>query len=364
MTYVDPTALALCIIFPFLSIVAVIARFRARTLQKVKLSADDWLVIPALRTLCMVRELIKSYPFGPLLRSAGAVKADLGQHISLDDKGFAVNGPKLVALEKMTYITPILASIALGCARWSVLMLYYRIFNTRVFRRSVYVMSALNLGWIIAFVFVFVFRCTPITEVWTSQQGQRKHCIKIQSNYAYATSSIILDVMVLSMPWPVIWKLHMPFRQKIAVTAIFMLGAIVTAAGIGKCVSFYTLGGILAKNHDLTYDEAPTFYWTVPECSLAVVCACLPTLRPIFHGLTPISLITSMRSLLSRRTFRSSNASRNATSTYESGWIDVGSYPDESRVGIARVKTDQNSTKSSATEVEMHDLERGHSALR
>jgi hypothetical protein len=48
MTRVDPKALALCIIFPFLSVVAVIARFRARSLQKVRLAADDWVVIPAL----------------------------------------------------------------------------------------------------------------------------------------------------------------------------------------------------------------------------------------------------------------------------------------------------------------------------
>jgi len=48
MTRVDPTALALCIIFPFLSIVAVIARFRARSIQKNRLAADDWVVIPAL----------------------------------------------------------------------------------------------------------------------------------------------------------------------------------------------------------------------------------------------------------------------------------------------------------------------------
>jgi hypothetical protein len=125
----------------------------------------------------------------------------------------------------MTYITPIVASVALGCARWSVLLLYYRIFETRIFRFSVYVMSALNLGWIISFLFVFIFRCTPIEQVWKQQQGQRKHCIGIESNYAYAVSSVVLDVLVLSMPLPMIWRLHMQLRQKIAVTGIFMLGA-------------------------------------------------------------------------------------------------------------------------------------------
>jgi len=86
-------------------------------------------------------------------------------------------------------------------------------------------MSALNLGWIVAFLFVFIFRCTPITKVWKQQQGERKHCIGIESNYAYAVSSVVLDILVLSMPWPIVWKLHMPTRQKIAVTGIFMLGA-------------------------------------------------------------------------------------------------------------------------------------------
>lgn len=175
------------------------------------------------------------------------MKADLGQHISLDDKGFAVNGSKLVALEKvkplflppipivheqwlivieqMIYVTPILAGIALGCSRLSVLLLYHRIFETRIFWLSVYFMSAINISWIVSFVFVFIFRCTPITQVWMAQQGERKHCIGIQSNYAYAVSSVILDFMVLSLPWPMIWKLRMQTRQKIAVMAIFMLGA-------------------------------------------------------------------------------------------------------------------------------------------
>jgi hypothetical protein len=124
----------------------------------------------------------------------------------------------------MAYITPVLAAIGLGCARWSVLLLYYRIFETRSFRYAVYVMSALNLGWMIAFVFGFIFQCIPVDQVWKSQHGKRKHCIGIDANYAYAVSSVILDVLTLSMPWPMIWRLHMQLKKKIAVTGIFLLG--------------------------------------------------------------------------------------------------------------------------------------------
>jgi hypothetical protein len=47
MGFVDPKALALCIVFPILSIAAVAARFWSRKIQKQTLGADDWLIVPA-----------------------------------------------------------------------------------------------------------------------------------------------------------------------------------------------------------------------------------------------------------------------------------------------------------------------------
>jgi hypothetical protein len=63
---------------------------------------------------------------------------------------------------------------------------------------------------------------------------------------------------------------------------------------------------------------------------------------------------------LTLTSLRTSNASRNVTSTYESGWIDGQSHGNESTVGISKVRTGQGSVKSSTTEVEMNDLETGH----
>ena len=48
-------------------------------------------------------------------------------------------------------------------------------------------------------------------------------------------------------------------------------------------------------------------YWTVPETCIAVVCACLPTLRPIFISMSPESIIGSIRSALSLRSLGGSN---------------------------------------------------------
>lgn len=48
MTTVDPKALVLCIVFPLLAIAAVVARLRAKSLQKGKLESDDYVILPAL----------------------------------------------------------------------------------------------------------------------------------------------------------------------------------------------------------------------------------------------------------------------------------------------------------------------------
>lgn len=94
----------------------------------------------------------------------------------------------------------------------------------------------------------------------------------------------------------------------------------IVAVSIGKAHTFFNIERILRTYHDVTckchakfndvivtlltffpVDEAPLFYWTVPEVCLSVVCANLPTLRPLFHGFSPESAIGSIRSVFSLR---------------------------------------------------------------
>ena len=41
---------------------------------------------------------------------------------------------------------------------------------------------------------------------------------------AYAITDLITDVMILSLPVPMVWGLHMPTRRKVSVSCIFLLG--------------------------------------------------------------------------------------------------------------------------------------------
>jgi len=352
MGSVDSKALALCIVFPILSILAVIARFRARSLKKQKIAADDWLILPAL--LFAIGNAVNVL--------IGATTANLGQHIPLDKAGFAAIGPKLIALEKMTYASEPIVTIAITLARLSILLFYIRIFTTSIpaFRVAAYTMCVVNVAWGIAFTFAYLFQCIPVNHFWTQPQGERTGCINIAVNYYYAVSTIIIDVLVLTIPWPVVWNLRMARKQKIAISGIFMLGAIVVAASIGKCYAFFTIGELLSKDHDVTYHEGPLFYWTVPECCLSVVCACLPTLRPIFHGWSPESLMGSVRSALS---LSSLHSARDSTRRYATGWENhTNTY--QSSVGLRKASTEPRSSDWTPTELELADIEQGNQTVK
>lgn len=54
---------------------------------------------------------------------------------------------------------------------------------------------------------------------------------------------------------------------------------------VTRVIATYSIAGKYIKHpDDVIYYTAPVFFWTNIELSLAIVCACLPTLRPIwFH---------------------------------------------------------------------------------
>lgn len=74
-------------------------------------------------------------------------------------------------------------------------------------------MHILNFMWGIVFTLTFVFQCTPIDPAWRKTFGERR-CVPLVRNLVLAVLSIILDVMVLTMPWPMVWQLKISKRQK------------------------------------------------------------------------------------------------------------------------------------------------------
>ncbi|OCT44797.1 hypothetical protein CLCR_06344 [Cladophialophora carrionii] len=88
------------------------------------------------------------------------------------------------------------------------------------------------------------------------------------------------DIVIVLMVPPVIFKLKLPLRQKLALTCIFGLGVIVCAASVSRLTTLY----FSAYGDDVTAGTLVSTIWTTIEAGLGVTCTNLPMLRtPLQH---------------------------------------------------------------------------------
>jgi len=182
-------------------------------------------------------------------------------------------------------VIQVLSVLTVGFCKISVLLLYRKLFTVPAFKLASLIGVVIACAWIIAFTLVTIFQCKPISLYWTELEflwGDA--CIQIIPFYqAQAVTDIVTDFAILAMPLRMIWNLHLPTKQKWAVTGMFALGLVASASSIARLVVFFVSGNQIATDFtDITYLTSPIFIWTLIEASLSVVCACLPTLRPIF----------------------------------------------------------------------------------
>ena len=177
----------------------------------------------------------------------------------------------------------------------------HSIFRGRLFDIAVWTGIAVATIWTISFFFANVFQCWPIETNWTGWGNVHKKCIHVnQMIIAQAYTDIFTDVLILSLPLPNIWVLQIPPRHKVAISLIFLLGALTVCTGVAKLVVFYDVVAAAAKKStiDVTYVSTPVIYWAMVESSLGVVGACLPLMRPLVAGTSPSGFLRSLRSIV------------------------------------------------------------------
>ena len=181
-------------------------------------------------------------------------------------------------------------------------------------------MIALTAAWMLSFFLATVCQCIPPSLAWSpNRQVQLTQCIKtVHLLLAFAWTDVITDAMILCIPLALVGQLHMPLRRKVALSGIFLLGFLTVLAGVTRLIFFYRA----AEDHygaDVAVNTAPTIYWSLVETAMAVISACLPTLRPLFHGFSPESILGSIRSRISLKSGGGSRGTRSKDSSGSNG---------------------------------------------
>jgi hypothetical protein len=108
----------------------------------------------------------------------------------------------------------------------SILLFYMRIFDVGdTFVRIVARLATVAIiVWCLSVILCSFLLCRPFAFNW-DQSIPDGHCGNQILSYVLTGSfNILTDVIVLTLPLPMIWKLQMQFRNKVALTIVFAIG--------------------------------------------------------------------------------------------------------------------------------------------
>ncbi|EAQ92047.1 hypothetical protein CHGG_00282 [Chaetomium globosum CBS 148.51] len=132
-----------------------------------------------------------------------------------------------------------------------------------------------------------IFACLPMSSFWNLDQPDHQ-CISIGDTKALADAviSCVLDAAIFCLPLPLIWPMTLPWRQKAWLYFAFALGFLVCAASAVRI--YLVLGGV-----GIPSEENSLPYWVATEINVAIVIACIPTLRLLVVRIWPRLLETA-----------------------------------------------------------------------
>ncbi|KAL8801103.1 MAG: hypothetical protein Q9182_004696 [Xanthomendoza sp. 2 TL-2023] len=254
------------IVLIILPTVAVILRLLSRWMAKAKFGVDDYTVILSL-----------IFSWGPNIVNLLAVRNGFGKHRN------AVPQASVFDWFKYLYAFEFLYTLGMCSVKYSVLCFMHRIFPIVQFRRLLTLSLVFVVSLTVACVVVTIFQCIPVYKFWETLGGKLTpqlggQCINVRLYFIISGSiNTFTDFVLLAMPIPILWRLRTGKPQKLLLTAIFTVGLIVCIVSVVRLV---VLAGV--DESDITWSYVPAATWSAAEPSIAVVSACLPSLRPLF----------------------------------------------------------------------------------
>lgn len=294
---------AVCILVVALRFYARMIRHSARDRRRSPFGIDDYLILPA---LALVIGMGIALIVGVERKAVGYATPPPP---SADPQAvFTWTNPKTTLVQKVQFSTQLLMTAAYGFIKLSIIFFYRRVFIVQKsdwINVACHVFTGVVVAWTLAYIFAVAFSCgTHWSAHWTSYAAMFEHCnggYPIQHIVeSLLITDLILDVLIVALPIPRIWSMHLSPLRKLAVTGILLLGAVATGAAAARLAIFITQ---IERSNDPTLDTnmsvSTVVYWSMIEAGLSLIAACLPTAQHIFRGHSVGSVVASVRSAIS-----------------------------------------------------------------
>lgn len=123
----------------------------------------------------------------------------------------------------------------LAMFKYGILLLYIRIFPQRWLRPFVTTLAVAIAVWLVIIELIFIFQCKPIRAAWDVSALPTANCISFV-HVGQSAPTVFFDLIILSLPPILIWRVRIPAIDKTSVVAAFLLCGLVTGASIVRLV--------------------------------------------------------------------------------------------------------------------------------
>jgi len=253
----------------------VFLRVLARRKTKSSLLADDWIVF-----VCLF------ITWGLCAETIYSVYTGLYTPYEL------MTPDEAIRLEKMLFADILLCSAVYGLLKISLVLFYKRVFAIQRFRLWANVVIVIVILFIITAFLTLILSVHGVVGFWDTPpelQGTQFDMNFGAMILAMTCIDMVLDMVVLSLPLPVISSLHINTRKKIMVSGIFLIGAF--------CLIASSLRVVYAREIMLNPSEDTHSYnnllWCHIEAYMSTITTCLPTLAPLLGTLPMLDTFAS-----------------------------------------------------------------------
>ncbi|KAI1380945.1 MFS general substrate transporter [Hypoxylon crocopeplum] len=266
--------------------------------------------VVAARLFCRIR-IVRSVTWDDyfiisawVIALALSLSIDLGASNGLGRHDENISPDDWDTLRRCDYAFSVLYNPALMATKTSVLIFYLRLSkNTQKVLRlaSWAVLAIVNVAGTVL-TLLNIFQCRPIQAAFDPYNGD-VFCIPLLTEFiCSAPVNVVTDLAILALPLPVLTSMRLPRRQKVILIFTFALGIFVTVVDVVRIyyleqaitqasTSSNTPSSIFVHSPEFAWNASLSFMWSAVEVNIGIICACIPTLKPLIRRILPAMLV-------------------------------------------------------------------------
>ncbi|KAH8878721.1 hypothetical protein GQ53DRAFT_673593, partial [Thozetella sp. PMI_491] len=180
-------------------------------------------------------------------------------------------------------------NVGMNVVKISFLFQYRRIFQSKRVRLVCFWGMLGVVVWACVQAVLLGVSCLPISYIVPTTASFCLDTLPIW--YFSSAMSLATDILIFCIPLPSVLKLQLPTKPKIMVFGIFCLGFFVCIISVYR---FFTLHSAVYST-DPSWENIGAAIWSSVELNTAIMCASLPTLRPLVAKWLPGSGLESAK---------------------------------------------------------------------